>query len=154
MYIEYYNLLNSGNTATTYLLGFIFLIVVGNLSYIFREKVVRKIFKILPYFSLIASIIFIVIFVTKNNEYNKYKKVILNKQHSVIEGVVSKLTPMEPGVREYEEIEIEGLTFRYSDYQNSIGFKNSAYMNGPLYEGANVRMFYYEGTILGLWIKE
>lgn len=154
MYIEYYNLLNIGSSASTYFLGSLFLLIIGLISYFFRNRVVRKFFKILPYFSFITSIIFLFLFFTKSSEYNKYKKVILNREHKVVEGIVSELLPMEPGVREYEEITVNEMTFRYSDFQNRLGFKNTTYMNGPLYKGAQIRIFYYKDVILALWIKE
>lgn len=154
MFIEQYNLLNIGSSASTYFLGSMFLLVIGFISYVFRKRVVRKFFKILPYFSFLTAVIFMFLFFQKSFEYNKYKKIILNKEHKVVEGIISKLEPMEPGVKDYEEINIEGLTFRYSDFQSTLGFKNTTYMNGPLYEGAEVRIFYYENIILALWIKE
>lgn len=154
MYIEYFNLLSSGDASFVYLLGGIFLLVISFISFKLRFRIKRIFLKVLPYMSIILAVIFLVIFVNKSKEYKKYKNILIKGQHKVLEGVVEELNTIEPGVRDYETLIVNGVTFKYSDFKDNIGFKNSVYMGGPLYLGAEVRIFYYNNVILALWIKE
>lgn len=154
MYIEYYNLLNSGDSSFVYLLGGIFLLLVSFISFSFRNRVKKVIFKTIPYMSIVFAVVFIVIFGNKSSEYKKYKNILIDGKHTVLEGIVEDLITIEPGVSDYETLTVNKEVFKYSDFQDHIGFKHSVYMGGPLYIGAEVRIFYYNSIILALWIKE
>lgn len=154
MFIEFYNLLNVGSDAAVYLISSIICLPLSILLFIYRKKIKFKELKPTPYMLFIISVLFIPLYITKSTEYRYYRNIILDKKHIVLEGTIEDFKPYESGVREYEEFTLNGKTFRYSDFENRVGFRNMAFMDGPLYPGATIRVFYYDDTILGLWIKE
>lgn len=154
MFIEYYNLLNEGSDASVYLLSCIILIPSSILLFFKRKSIKFKELKPAPYILFIGGMLLLPIYILKSNDYRYYRNAVLGKQHTVAEGSIENFKEFNPGESDFEEFTLDGRTFKYNDYENRVGFRNSRNMGGPLYPEAYIRIFYYEDRILALWIKE
>lgn len=78
------------------------------------------------------------------------------QRYSLVEGVVEGYHPMNPSGRgSRESFTVAGVSFSYSDYdETGGGFNRSAVKGGPVRPGQQVRIAYDAGgRILMLWIR-
>jgi hypothetical protein len=66
---------------------------------------------------------------------------------------VRNFKPMPYAGHAEESFDVAGVPFRYSDYQVSVGFNNTASHGGPIREGLPVRISFVGNTILRLEIR-
>ncbi len=152
MYIEYFNIITSGAPGGSLFLSISFSLIVCGLVYLRFRKTWIKMVKILPFFVIISLVGITVNKSITSKEYKRFRKVLMNKEHSVVQGIVKDYIPMD----EFnpESFSVNGVDFFYRDDKSNSAFNDVALNGGPIKEGLNVRIFYYENSIIGLWIKE
>jgi len=92
-----------------------------------------------------------------NTNYQRWrcKHWLRTGDYSVVEGAVSQFHPMPYSGHDSERFTVEGVSFKYSDYdQSQGGFNNTSSHGGPIREGKRVRIAYREGRILKLWVEK
>lgn len=78
-------------------------------------------------------------------EYFKTKSVYDNKQYQIIEGIVENFHPMPASGHDYERFTINGIEFKFSDFDESdFGYNNAASRGGVIKEGLKVRIGYFD----------
>ena len=70
------------------------------------------------------------------------------------EGVVENFTTTNTRQGEVDSFTINGIPFQYAWYGVNPGFNELQSRGGPLAEGRLIKIRYYEGTILVLWLWE
>src|SRR5580698_2710876 len=94
----------------------------------------------------------LVVAVATGNRYLSMRQAMEQGTFKTVEGEVRNFKPMPySGGHAYESFEVEGVPFRYSDYDlTDGGFNNTASHGGPIREGLPVRIAYDGNTILRL----
>src|SRR5205085_1645523 len=69
---------------------------------------------------------------------------------SLVEGKVEHFIPMPYSGHAQESFEVGGYRYRYSDYQVSAAFNNTASHGGPIHDGVQVRIYDVNGEIAHL----
>lgn len=146
--------MNSDAPGTSLLLSISFLLLVAVLFYLKVRHLWKKMLMIIPVFTIIGVIGLSVSGYYTGKEYRELKKVILNNEHSVIEGPVADFISQSDTGLIPESFTVDGVSFSYYDNKSSSAFHESSINGGPLKDGLKVRIFYYEKKIIGLWIKE
>jgi hypothetical protein len=156
--VEYFNFLNTnyniGQFWSAYLMLGITLFLVL-ISCIIR-KYFRKDFPLVR-FIIMAGFMFIWVSValfTSINEYITFKKALIENKYQVVEGYVENFNPMPYEGHQSESFKVKGIKFEYSDYVSTYAFHNSKSHGGPIDEGKYVKIYYFEGKILRLWVKK
>jgi hypothetical protein len=72
----------------------------------------------------------------------------------IVEGPVTKFHPMPYSGHADESFDIQGVKFSFSDYDVRAGFNNTASHGGPIREGLRVRIWYLDGEILRLDVRD
>lgn len=152
MYIEYFNIITNGAPGGSLFLTISFTLIISGLIYLRFRKTWVKMVKILPFFVLISLVGVIVNKSITSKDYKSLKKILINKEHSVVEGKVEDFISMD----EFnpESFSVNGVDFFYRDDKTNSAFNEVALYGGPMKEGLEVRIFYYENSIIGLWIRE
>ncbi|QEN05907.1 hypothetical protein EW093_14800 [Thiospirochaeta perfilievii] len=129
-----------------------FLLIVIGFVYLKIRKTSPRLVKIIPILAFIS--IFGSIFNKYNTskDYRYLRDILINKKHSVVEGRVENFKEMDDF--NPESFSVDGVDFFYRDDRSNSAFNNIAANGGPIKEGLEVRIFYYENRIIGLWIKE
>lgn len=152
MYIEYFNIMTSGAPGGSLALTISFTLIVTGLIFLrFRHSWPRMV-KILPILALISLIGVTVKKSVSSSEYNRLRKVVINKKHIVTEGIVENFIPQDDF--NPESFSVNGKIFSYSDDKTNSAFNEVSSQGGPIKNGIDVRIFYQENDIIGLWIKE
>lgn len=152
MYTEYFNIITNGAPNGSLFLPIAIIFLVYGLLFFRFKKLQSKMIKILPFIIIISIIASIYSNSVTNKEYKILKNVLINKEHSVVEGVVKDFIPMD----EFnpESFSVNGIVFSYRNDEKSGSFNTLASNGSPIKNGLDVRLFYYENSILGLWVKE
>lgn len=101
-----------------------------------------------------ASLWTIGAFAITGSEYFLYRDIMKNKKYKEVEGIVENFDPMPYSGHKHESFTVKGIQFKYSDYVVSAGFNTTKSHGGPLDKGKFVRIRYFKGEILQLWVKE
>lgn len=155
MWVEHYNFYYSGVLSLGFpFFGFIFL-AIGIVGIVYTKKGIWDI----PYFILYSWIGFFTLWIVGamynvGFSYFSNLNAMLNKQYNVVEGIVENFDPMPPSGHQMESFTVNNVKFEYSDYSVNVGFNNAKSHGGPIDEGKYVKIYYYQRTILRLWIKE
>ncbi len=151
MYREYFNILTNGEDISSLFTSIALLIIVG-VAFYFRMRIkYTKMANLTPFILIFGIFLIVMQYNIKTKEYRALKKKLLEKKHSFVEGEVTNLligSQFSP-----ESFTVSGVEFSYYD-DKSPGFHQYIVNGGPIKEGLDVRIFYYENKILGLWIKD
>ena len=93
-------------------------------------------------------------FIGTGSEYTSNVNALKNGTYNEVEGIVENFDPMPYSGHKMESFTVKGVKFEYSDFVVSSGFNNTKSHGGPIDEGKYVRIRYYNGNILQLWVKE
>ncbi|GHC66836.1 hypothetical protein [Ulvibacter litoralis] len=93
-------------------------------------------------------------FISTGSEYFSSIRAMKNGTYKEVEGIVENFDPMPHSGHKNESFTVNGVKFEYSDFGPSSGFNNTKSHGGPIDEGKYVRINYYDGKILQLWVKE
>jgi hypothetical protein len=93
-------------------------------------------------------------FIFTGSEYTSCVDALKNETYKEVEGIVENFDPMPYSGHKMESFTVKGVKFEYSDFVVSAGFNNTKSHGGPIDIGKYVRIRYYEGKILQLWVKE
>ena len=125
----------------------IWFLFVKTMNYLFRKKP-NIIFSIcVLVFSILWTITALEHIVSSRLKYRKAYK---DGSFKVVEGFVENFVPMPSYGNKLEKFSVDGVNFKYSDYQLSPGFNNSASNGGPIKKGLPVRISYINNVILKL----
>ncbi|MCO6479224.1 MAG: hypothetical protein J5I94_21495, partial [Phaeodactylibacter sp.] len=86
-------------------------------------------------------------------KYFDYRSALKDHRYQEVEGEVENYNPHAIGVQFEESFTVRGVEFHYSSI-SIFGFRKTQRRGGPLDNGVYVRIQYYKGTILRLWIRE
>jgi hypothetical protein len=153
---EYYNVLDNGYSVLGFATIGLVMAVIGIVVILFMNKSGAKPSKMLflYIFTGFAILWTICSFMTTGSEYFECRNVMKNGTYKEVEGKVENFDPMPFSGHKDESFTVNGILFKYSDFGVSAGFNNSKSHGGPIDEGKYVRIRYYNGLILQLWVKE
>lgn len=151
----YFDIIHSGYSAwmsiiilSAFVLGSLSILLIG-------IKIKLKLLKFISIVFLIISIPILVFTLSRNvGEYFQLVSILEENKFEIIEGYVKNFIPKEKSNRKRESFIIDGIKFIYSDHDITSAFKQSKIQGGPIYEGAYVKIHYYDGKILRLWVAE
>lgn len=139
MFTEYYSIMSSGAPFGSIHMKLLFTTLVFVVIF-FRYRIsASKWKKILPVLYVLAIIGTFIIDFTTNREYRTLKKILIDKEHQAIEGLLDEHIVSD------SSIILEGDRYYFissSDDQTLIP------------SGSSVRLFYFGDKILGLWVKK
>jgi hypothetical protein len=72
---------------------------------------------------------------------------------SVVEGVVRDFRPMPQSGHGQESFTVNGISFVYSDFVVTPGFRQTQFRHGPIREGLRVRIHFWSSHIARLEIE-
>lgn len=87
-------------------------------------------------------------------EYYFLNKAYKEGRFRVVEGVVTNFKPMPYEGHARESFDIQDKTFKYSNYNITAGFNDTASHGGPIREGLNVRASYVGNAIIKLEVEK
>lgn len=156
-YVTVFNIADAGYKSWSFpAFGLIF-IVIGILLVLFGERpnsnggLVPRTGKKFAYFFLIFAVIWTVIaFISTYRQYYTLINVMKEGRYRVVEGVVTHFVPMPYQGHSDERFCVKSVCFRYSDYEETAGFNNTASHGGPIKPGLHVRVFYIGNDIIRL----
>ena len=154
---EYYNVLESGIKVVRFASNGLLMVLIGVIVIIMIRKFKIKLIniKFAYIWTGLVALLTTTAFISTGSEYLKYRRAINEDKYQEEEGIVENFNPMMPSKGNKDEsFTVNGVLFKYSDNIASAGFNNSKYYGGPIDSGKYVRIRYYEGKILQLWIKE
>jgi hypothetical protein len=111
---------------------YLFLITgIGLLIFYNRNRKKIKTLAIGLGFIFISSIGLLIFLVGQYHDIDKAKQIIKNKTFFVVEGVPENFHPMPKDGHGWEEFDINGVDFAYSDYMlDGAGYKNTSTLGG------------------------
>ena len=86
------------------------------------------------------------------SKYFNYRSALNDHRYQEVEGVVENYGLDVVGMQFEEAFTVQCVEFHYSPYA-LFGFRKTQRRGGPLDDGVYVRIQYYEGKILRLWIR-
>lgn len=150
MYSEYYNLITNGSPGGPLFLWIVYTIIFAILIYL-PQRHKPRVRRVYPF--IVAAVLIIVIsgkyLVSK--DYYALKKTLINKEHSVTEGVIEDFTTAEDSLS--VTFTVNGINFTFDDLKDK-GPDIFSLNRDPFNSGASVRIFYFKDKIIGIWIKE
>lgn len=154
--VEYYNVLESGAKVLGFASVGLLMIVVGVTVIILMKKFGSKKPNIVFMYIWTAFGILwtVTAYYSTGSELLECRRVMKNGTYHEVEGVVEDFDPMPHSGHKNESFTVNGVTFEYSDYGASTGFNNTKSHGGPIDEGEIVKIRYYNGLILQLWVRE
>lgn len=152
--IKYYDLIeNGGNYILFFGVGLTVFILTGLLWVYLKvnEKKRVNIYRagILCVLSFVWTFI---IWMSSTQDYFMAKAALRNGAYSVVEGRVEHFSPIPMGAHGDESFSVKGIPFKYSESKIDFGFNQSRINGSPVYQGKLVKIHYYEGRILRLWV--
>lgn len=103
---------------------------------------------------LISFVWTMVIWIGSYRHYLDAKEALSKNALPEVSGIVEDFDPMPVEGHKNESFTVSGVHFEYSDFEIGFGFNQSRSHGGPIDKGKYVRIQYYEGRILRLWVKE
>jgi hypothetical protein len=82
-------------------------------------------------------------------DHEQSKAALRSGNCKAVEGTIEDFHPMPYTGHSYERFKIQGVSFEYSDFDDSkAGFNHTLSHGGPLHGGMHVRLHYRDGRIL------
>lgn len=94
-----------------------------------------------------------IIWISSASSYLDARRVLEKGTVSEVSGIVEDFDPMPYEGHKSESFSVKGIHFEYSDFEIGYGFNQSKSHGGPIDEGKYVRIQYYKGRILRLWVR-
>lgn len=138
----------SGIGLTCFILFFLFF-----LFFLFR-KGTRQQKGIALFLTIFAFIWTSISWITGGALYNESIDALRKNKYSTVSGFVTEFDPMPKEGHKNESFKVNGIKFEYSDFEISCGFNNTKSHGGPIDEGKFVKINYYKGLIIQLWVKD
>tara|TARA_R110002096_G_scaffold28203_10_gene85653 strand:- start:7007 stop:7474 length:468 start_codon:yes stop_codon:yes gene_type:complete len=153
---EYYNVLDSGHGVLGFAASGLGMIAIGVILIILMRKFnAKRSQQIFMYFWTGFGVLWTTIaFIGTGSEYFSCVSAMKNGTYEEVEGLVENFDPMPHSGHKNESFTVNGINFEYSDFGSSAGFNNTKSHGGPIDEGKYVRIKYFDGKILQLWVKE
>ena len=151
---EYYDVTKEGFSLIDLSYGSIAMLIVGstylliNYSNFERNK---QIFTIL--WISVVSLMTIATILVSRSKYLSSINAMRDKRYEEIEGIVKNFDPQPLEGNKYESFTVKGVKFRVSHYDWCACFKKTKIRGGPIKQGKYVKIRYYEGEILQLWVR-
>jgi len=105
-------------------------------------------------FILISFIWTMIIWIGSMRPYLDAKEALKEGGVGEVSGLVENFRPIPPRDHGNESFSVKGIYFEYSPAEINFGFDKPQSHGGPIYEGRYVRIQYFEGRILRLWVKK
>jgi len=80
-------------------------------------------------------------------EFVKLRSAYISGESVVVEGAVQNFHPVPTVGLPFESFSVNGVEFSYNPIDRTPCFHNAPLRNGPIREGLNVRIHYYESCI-------
>lgn len=87
-------------------------------------------------------------------DINRRRWLINEGNLSYTEGCIQNFHPMPEDGHDEEKIEINGVNFSYSDFEDSLGFHNTESHGGPVHADSAIRLWYNGNTIVRLEVRD
>ncbi|MGL1894054.1 MAG: hypothetical protein OCD02_20655 [Spirochaetaceae bacterium] len=149
MYVEYFNIIKNGAPGSSIFITIVFLLLVSVLLFIRFKNSKKSLAKAIPFFTIFGLVAFGALNRNSTANYRELKQVLINKEHSMTQGIVTDYIQLNVDSGTPESFTIDDINFAFTN-TDSGAFNES----GVLYQGIDVRIFHYNGYILSLWIKE
>jgi hypothetical protein len=134
--------------------GLIFVVIGIALVLVGKKWPSQKRAKYVGFFMLVfASLWTVLTFTSTFSEYKKCVDAYRTGNYAVVEGSVRDFRPMPYEGHQDECFSVQNERFCYSDYAVQAGFNHSASHGGPIREGLDVRVAYYDRQILRLDVR-
>jgi len=152
---KHFDISESGHLVLWYPgVGFIVFIICFTLFIYFQFKASSKQQRRLSLFLTLFSFMWTLIWwIGVGTKYNQCMNALETDHFNTVEGMITDFVPMPKEGHQKESFKVEGIEFNYSDYEPSCGFHNTKSHGGPIDQGKYVKINYYKGLILQLWIK-
>lgn len=153
---KYFDILESGQSVLWYPgIGLVFFIICLTTVIFFLKRDRLKRYKTLVIVLTVLSFFWtLIIWMSSGAKYYECTDALESKTYSTVTGYVHDFSPMPKEGHKYESFTVEGIKFQYSDFKPSCGFHNSKSHGGPIDEGKYVKINYYKGLIIQLWVKQ
>jgi hypothetical protein len=86
--------------------------------------------------------------------YVRLASALRNGRCKYVEGPITEFVPMPPSGHGWEVFKVGGVSFRYSKYDITPGFRQVRVDGSPLYQGAWVKVWYIDNEIARLELKD
>jgi hypothetical protein len=96
----------------------------------------------------------VIAFISTYGQYSTLTKAANSNRTLVVEGIVTKFSPMPASGHAMERFCVSGTCFEYSDFTVTAGFNNTASHGGPIREGLQVRVTHVGNSILKLEVAK
>ena len=106
------------------------------------------------YFLGFAVVWTLVAFASTYTQYSSLSRARAASDVHIVEGVVSRFTPMPASGHAMEKFCVSDACFEYSDFVISAGFNNTSSHGGPIREGLLVRIAYVGNSIVKLEVAK
>lgn len=87
-------------------------------------------------------------------DYFKLVDVLEKNKYEIVEGPIEKLIEMPYEGHQMEQFTVNGVEFEYPDYEENNAFHQTISHGSPIHENMHVKIHYYDGRILRLFIKK
>lgn len=94
----------------------------------------------------------LIIWMSSAKDYFVARTVLNRGAYEVVEGRVEHFKPIPMGMHGEESFSVKGILFKYGEAQIDFGFNQSRISGGPIYQGKLVKIHYFKGRILRLWV--
>ncbi len=152
---KYYDLLESGSNSILFFWIGLSVLIVSVIVWLYfmiagKSREYKVPIGILIIFSFLCTMI---VWISSASSYLDAKKILKKATFTEVSGVVENFDPMPYEGHKNESFSVKGIRFEYSDFEIGFGFNQSKSHGGPIDEGKYVRIQYYKGRILRLWVK-
>lgn len=94
------------------------------------------------------------VYVDIYSKYTPLSSALRENRYQEVEGIVAELRSWQTRQGETESFTVNGVTFQYCYGGVNPGFNQPQSYGGPIAKGRKVKIYYYEGAILKLWLWE
>lgn len=149
---EYYNVFDSGYGVIGFSLFFLLFALIGvnRLKNLKKKNAHQSDIDFMKIWTGLAILMTILVFIGTSVEYVQSIIAMKNETYKEVEGFVENFEIH----RVSDSFTVKEVYFEYSKATPSAGFNKTKDNGGPIDEGKYVRIRYYKGRILQLWIKE
>ena len=131
--------------------GLIF-VSIGLIIWKFSDKFSHK--KYTRYFGIVytafSGLWTLVVGIGTYSDYSSLQQIYREGRSRLVEGKVENFHPMPYTGHDLESFTVNGVKFNYSDYVITPAFNNTSSHSGPIREGLQVRIHYWNNAILKL----
>ena len=106
------------------------------------------------FFLIFITFVISYLWFSKRSQYLELTDIIHTNSYKIVEGNVKNFVPEKKPQQEKEKFTIKNIPFEYTSDNSFIGYNKPKCYGGVIDANKYVRIHYYEGEILRLWVLE